>query len=313
MLKNERYVGIINWNKREFYRDPITKKRRSRPRDESEWKTRSDPDLRIISEDLWHRVQTRRGARANGKGGRPAGSGRHPSMLSGLLRCSECGGPMSIVGGTQRGDKRLVNYGCSTYHAKGSVVCTNKKRISERKAQESIIQFTIDYLQSDQFRRWAEAGHRRAQEAQARAVQADDRVAAMESEVATQNRKVERLLDTIMSVGFSEVLSKRVKAEEAKLVEMRGKLTALTRSGRPKAPPVINVDTLIADLRSLRTLREKDPAAARDALHRVVESVVLEPVGDEYEATLAFRNSTAAIAGGRVGDNYSCGGAKRAA
>jgi hypothetical protein len=55
-------------------------------------------------------------------------------------------------------------------------------------------------------------------------------------------------------------------------------------------------------------LSEKDPAAARESLQRVVESMVLKPVGDEYEATLALRNSTAAIAGGRGGDKNGCGG-----
>ena len=52
---------------------------------------------------------------------------------------------------------------------------------------------------------------------------------------------------------------------------MRGKLAARTRSGKPKKLPAINVETLIADLRSLRSLNEKDPAAARESLLRVVE------------------------------------------
>jgi hypothetical protein len=43
-------------------------------------------------------------------------------------------------------------------------------------------------------------------------------------------------------------------------------------------------------------------------LQRALESAVLRPVGNEYEATLAFRSSTATIAGGRVGDNESCRG-----
>jgi hypothetical protein len=133
----------------------------------------------------------------------------------------------------------------------------------------------------------------------------------MAADVKAQEKKAERLLDTITNVGVSEAATRRLKTEEAKLVEMRGKLTALARSGKPKALPAINVETLIADLRSLRTLTEKDPAAARESLLRVVESVVLTPVGDEYEATLALRNSTAAIAGGRVGDKVGCGGAHR--
>ncbi|WP_243336665.1 recombinase family protein [Anaeromyxobacter soli] len=309
MLRNERYIGVIIWNRREFYRDPVTRKRRARLRDESEWKRLTNPELRIVSDDLWDRVQTRRGIRSSPKGGRPPGTGRHVSILSGLLRCSECGGPMSIVGGTVRGDKRLVNYGCSTNHAKGTTVCSNSKRISERKARHSIVQFAIEFLQSDDFRTWVEAGRRRAQEAQSAAVRANDHVAALEAEVKAQERKVDRLLDALLGdLKGSEGVNKRLKAEEAKLVEMRGKLTALARTGRPRQPPVISIDALVADLRSLGTLTEKDPTAARDALHRVVESVTLKPVGDEYEATLAFRNTTAAIAGGRVGAKGSCGG-----
>ena len=307
MLTNERYIGVVVWNKREFFRHPITKKRQARWRSESQWKRLDRPDLRIIPQDLWARVQDRRSARS-GRGGRPAGTGRHHSILAGVLKCGVCGGPMSIVGGTVRGEQRLVNYGCSTNHAKGDAVCPNAKRISERKARQSVVQFAIEFLQSDEFRRWVDAGRRRAQVAQERALQANDRVATIAADVRAQEKKVERLLDTITNVGVSEAATRRLKTEEAKLVEMRGKLTALARSGKPKALPAINVETLIADLRSLRTLTEKNPAAARESLLRVVESVVLKPVGDEYEATLALRNSTAAIAGGRVGDKSGCGG-----
>ena len=203
-----------------------------------------------------------------------------------------------------------MNIGCSTNHAKGPSVCPNTKRISERKARQSIVQFAIEFLQSEDFGRWVEAGRRRALDAQERALKANDHVAAMEAEVRAQQAKVDRALE--LALKGSEAAERRLKTEEAKLVEMRGKLTSLTPSGRPKPPPVINVETLVADLRSLRTLTEKDPAAARDALHRVVESVVLRPVGGEYEATLAFKTSTAAIAGGRVGDKSGCGGVQQA-
>jgi ferritin-like metal-binding protein YciE len=54
-------------------------------------------------------------------------------------------------------------------------------------------------------------------------------------------------------------------------------------------------------------LTEKDPAAAREGLQRVVESVVLKP-GDEFEATLALGNSTAALASGPCRRLSGCGG-----
>jgi hypothetical protein len=201
-----------------------------------------------------------------------------------------------------------VNYGCSTNHSKGSTVCPNTKRISERKARQSVVQFAVDFLQSDEFRRWVEAGRRRAHEAQGRLLLANDEMVAMEADVKAQQAKVDRLVDALTRVEVSESVIRRLKTEVAKLVEMRGKLTALAGSGRPKELPAISAETLIADLRSLRTLTEKDPAAARESLQRVVESMVLKPVGDEYEATLALRNSTAAIAGGRGGDKNGCGG-----
>jgi hypothetical protein len=52
-----------------------------------------------------------------------------------------------------RDGNRLVNIGCSTNPAKGSGICPNTKRISERKASQSIIQFAIEYLQSEEFKR----------------------------------------------------------------------------------------------------------------------------------------------------------------
>jgi hypothetical protein len=53
----------------------------------------------------------------------------------------------------------------SAGNMKGSTACPNTKRTSERKARHSIVQFAIEFLQSDDFRRWIEAG-RRALEAQ---------------------------------------------------------------------------------------------------------------------------------------------------
>ena len=77
---------------------------------------------------------------------------------------------------------------------------------------------------------------------------------------------------------------------------------------RGRLQPAINVEALVADLRSLKSLSEKDPVAARESLRRVVETVVLTPVEGEYEATLSPTNYSAALAGGLVGDKGGCGG-----
>jgi site-specific DNA recombinase len=59
MLRRERYVGRIIWNRTRFIKRPGTNKRVCRPRPKSEWSTQEAPELRIVDGELWTRVQDR--------------------------------------------------------------------------------------------------------------------------------------------------------------------------------------------------------------------------------------------------------------
>lgn len=59
MLRRELYIGKIVWNKRKFKKRPGTNKRISELRPENEWVVAEDPGLRIVSQELWDRVQRR--------------------------------------------------------------------------------------------------------------------------------------------------------------------------------------------------------------------------------------------------------------
>ncbi len=59
VLRNERYMGRVVWNKREFLKDPDTGKRRSVLRPESEWRVEERPELRIVPVDLEEAVAAR--------------------------------------------------------------------------------------------------------------------------------------------------------------------------------------------------------------------------------------------------------------
>ena len=52
ILKNERYLGKLVWNKKRKIRVPGTGRLVYRARPESEWVTVEAPHLRIISDDL---------------------------------------------------------------------------------------------------------------------------------------------------------------------------------------------------------------------------------------------------------------------
>src|SRR4029434_9078037 len=100
MLHRELYRGVVVWNKSQKIVRAGTKKQRKR--DESEWIRIEAPDLRIVSEDLWDRVQGTLDARAaifpRGADRKLMGRPRHKDessyLLVGFAKCSMCGGPV---------------------------------------------------------------------------------------------------------------------------------------------------------------------------------------------------------------------------
>ena len=58
ILNNELYIGTITYNRQRFVKDPETGKRVSRLNPEHEWVKTDVPDLRIIDDETWNKVQT---------------------------------------------------------------------------------------------------------------------------------------------------------------------------------------------------------------------------------------------------------------
>src|SRR3990172_4981162 len=70
MLRNEKYKGIWIWNRTGSKRNPLTGKLRRFDKVKSEWDVKEFPELRIVSDELWDRVQSRLAAgQKNGPGG----------------------------------------------------------------------------------------------------------------------------------------------------------------------------------------------------------------------------------------------------
>ncbi|MEM9491304.1 MAG: recombinase family protein, partial [Myxococcota bacterium] len=140
MLYNERYIGVWKFKENEWVRVPGTNRRRPRPRAESEVLRFERPELRIIDVELWNEVSDRLGAThrkytRDGQGrpkGRARPSRRSPYLLSGVLRCGQCGAVMTIVGGSS-----ASYYRCSGQRTKG--ICTNKLSVREEVARAGIL------------------------------------------------------------------------------------------------------------------------------------------------------------------------------
>lgn len=94
LLNNELYRGTIVYNRQRFIKDPATGRRVSRPNPESEWQRQDVPELRIVDEDLWQRVQELRASR----GGPRLHERRRPQrLLSGLIYCGSCGAKYNVA------------------------------------------------------------------------------------------------------------------------------------------------------------------------------------------------------------------------
>ena len=122
VLLNRKYVGKTMWNTKRKLRVPGTSKRVYRPRPETEWTTIDTPHLRIVSDELFAAAR-RRFEKVKRTLGRPGHEspglivGPRRYLFSGLLKCAECGGSITLVSG--RGRNGADRYGCSLHHQRG--------------------------------------------------------------------------------------------------------------------------------------------------------------------------------------------------
>lgn len=116
ILNNELYRGVLIYGRQEFVRDPDTGKRQARPVPKSRWTVNHLPELRIVDDELWQRVQDRRQA---GRDRRRSPASHTPLPFTGLVRCGSCGDSMTIV--------KQRRYACHAHTNKGT--CANPRGI----------------------------------------------------------------------------------------------------------------------------------------------------------------------------------------
>ncbi|WP_425497769.1 recombinase family protein [Lysobacter arvi] len=147
ILANPIYIGQQVWNRSRWVKHPETGRRVRQERPRSEWVTTEHPDLAIVDVPTWNAAQARMGA--CGRGGLAVGRGRTPRhLLSGLLKCGECGGPIVVL------DR--YNYGCSIAKDRGT--CSNRVRLKRGPTEERLLAgIRRDILNEEAFQRFQRA------------------------------------------------------------------------------------------------------------------------------------------------------------
>jgi DNA invertase Pin-like site-specific DNA recombinase len=134
IVHNELYIGRLVWNKQRYVKEPSTGKRLARINPENEWVIQDVPELRIVDDDLWHRVQHRlAGIRGSARVLKARETKfwlnrRSKHLLTGLTCCGDCGAPLAA------GGKDYLS--CSAARRLGT--CKNRKGI-RRSVLEGLI------------------------------------------------------------------------------------------------------------------------------------------------------------------------------
>ena len=130
LLGNERFLGRLIWGQTVHERRPGTRRKVVRAVPREQWHIHEAPELRILPDELWGRVQTRRAEVRRGfklRDGQPLVRGKNAALyskhlFSGLLRCGVCEGAITAVAGGC-GKPR---YGCSRAWRSGRARCSNR-------------------------------------------------------------------------------------------------------------------------------------------------------------------------------------------
>jgi len=286
ILDNEKYAGRWVWNKTESRRDPRTGRRRRFEKPESEWIVREDDELRIVPQELWETVRTRRKEMhrtwpgGNGKRGFSGEQGSRQAhfpthLLAGAMVCGSCGATIAQVSGKNGG-----YYGCLAA-AKGA--CENKTLVRRTLAEKVILDAVKDEL--------ADPDHvayvlRRVEEEIAK-LRSDlpDTLKLKEAELFAEQRRLANFVDFIGEGRGSQALAKALVETERRVETLADEVDALSRSREKvfQAPPVEWIKDRLENVQEvLQNRSARSAKMLRDLLGPIRLEVVTPDIGRPF-------------------------------
>ena len=297
LLRNRLYIGERVWNRQHWVKDPDTGKRIARPNPRDAWITASVPELAVIDQSTWDVVQARLKASARPQtagetdaapntGARLAAARRPPWLLSGLVRCGTCEGPMTVMGSQGR-------LGCANHVERGT--CSNKRTIlregllrrvlvglKERMlAPELVEEFVRAYLAEINLAN-RERGARQS---------------ALSGEQTKLARQVRNLLELIKEGHGSPAMVQELRGLEARQAALQAEVAA---AGTPEPVPTLHPNLPALYRRKVEALEEalQDPdtaAAAAEALRGLIDAILVFPGERRGEVSVELRGDLAAF------------------
>lgn len=293
MLYRELYRGELVWNKTQRVDRGGTKKKRAR--DEREWVRLKAPELRIVPDELWQRVDARlqmnqRVYKRKARGqlvGRPVPADfESPYLLGGFLKCAVCGGPLIPTSRSGRGGKKTY-YRCSMNWKRGASICDNATSVPTGVLDSAILHALSDVLDERVLTRAVDKALAKLREGTGGH---DDRRAGIAREVSLIESRLGRLLEAIMKGGPLDALIAQVKAEE-----QRKKVLAIKLDGLQAVANVRTLDSarlkrdLAERVAATKGLLTRNTAQARQILRKLLEGrMAVEPMAQGGKRGVRF-------------------------
>lgn len=252
ILANPIYCGRPIWNRSYWVKHPETGRRLRKERPREEWVQQDHPELAIIDQATWEAVQRRLEAKGACTGKR-GGPGRPPKyLLSGLLRCAECGGPLAMVD--------AVAYGCSVAKQRGT--CSSRLRLPRRDAEAALVAGVQEQLLGPE----AFKAFRRAYTAAMKRQQPDPRGAQQRLAAA------ERVRENLMAALRAGIITPGTKAEleraEADVAAAKAELERMRTQAPARLLP--HLEKRWEGIVAVLAQRVRNVPAARDALRELI-------------------------------------------
>lgn len=274
ILNNELYRGQIIWNRMRWTRSAAdSSKRKPVMNPQNEWIVHTDEALRIVNDELWARAKARqsethaKSANIRAAMHAAARTGRGPKfLLSGLLKCGECGANFVM------GDKS--NYVCASRMNGGSHACSNKLRVARKLAESKLLSgIKAEMLQPeylDAFKR-----EMRAILAAQSKDSTQDRAKRAER-LGSLGREIENMVSAISAGLLSPTLKSKLEAAENERAQLLNTRQEVTVAKVAEMLPRM-ADTYQELLKNLENVPMREVARVRADLKRMLGDVRLVP------------------------------------
>jgi site-specific DNA recombinase len=283
MLRNERYRGVFVWNRTKKERNPETGRKTSRPRPESDWKRVDVPEWRIVSDEMWERVQSRiRFVKERFSSVQVGGFTRTERskkyIFSGFMICGVCGARMVIVTGS--GKRAYVKYGCPSHRYRGT--CSNGLMIRQDRLEAQLIAGLTERTSKPEIIEYAlfrfqEELQRRLKELQEQTLKAAGEVAGRQSRRRELKEQAQNLGSAIAKMGHSTTLLQQLAGIESEIEKIDEQL-ALANQPLDIAFSIEAIrDFVLQKGLDFKAAFDLEPAKARQILASHIEKLVLTP------------------------------------